>query len=144
MGTDRNGRRYGSFPTTADVGIFGSARSPEALFEALALALFALMTDRRAVRPTEERTVRASGGDLPSLVVGFLSELVVLHDTEGFLVRDLRVRLRGSPPTSLEAVVRGEPFDAARHARHVEVKAVTLHRLEIRLDPPRARVILDI
>lgn len=144
MGSDRKGRRYGSFPTTADVGIWASARDPSGLFEALGIALFALMTDRRKVRAVSELTVRAVGRDLTTLVVAFLGELILLHDTEGFLVRDLTVRLVGTPPTALLAVAQGEPFDAERHPRRVEVKAVTLHRLTVGLQPPRARVILDI
>ncbi|MCI4330305.1 MAG: archease [Thermoplasmata archaeon] len=144
MGSDRIGRRYGSFGTTADVGLWASARTPAGLFEALGLALFARMTDRRSIRPTGHRTVRAAGRDPASLVVAFLSELVVLHDSEGFLVREVTIRLTGSPPRSLTATLTGEPFDGLRHSRHMEVKAVTLHRLSISLDPPRARVILDI
>ncbi len=144
MGSDREGRRYGSFPTTADVGIWASARTPSGLFEALGMALFGRMTDRRSVRGTETRSVRASGTDASALVVAFLSELVLLHDTEGFLVADLTVTLSGDPPTSLTAFASGEPFDPRRHPRHMEVKAVTLHRLSVSLDPPHARVILDI
>jgi SHS2 domain-containing protein len=102
------------------------------------------MTERRRVRPREERAVSASAEDAPSLVVAFLSELLVLEETDGFLVRDARVRTVGQPPTALVASVSGERFDPARHTRRTEVKAVTFHDLVFDPDRGRARVIVDI
>ena len=137
-------RRWGSFPTTADVGIWARADTVPGLFEGLGLGLFALMTDLRKVRPAEERVVQASGPDPPGLAVAFLNQLVALHAVEGFLGREIRCRTIGTPPTALLAQLRGEPFDLARHSRHFEVKAVTFHGLVLDLDRRRARAIVDI
>ncbi len=137
-------RRYGSFPTTADEGLWASADSPPALFEALGIGLFALMTDLRKVRRTERRTVRATSPDLPGLVVAYLGELLTLQSSDGFVARDATARLTGDPPTAVEVELWGEPLEEGRHARRKEIKAVTWHRLEVTLDPPRARVIVDI
>jgi SHS2 domain-containing protein len=106
--------------------------------------MFALMTDLRRVRPREERAVSASGGDPTSLVVRFLSELLLLHEQDGFLAREITVRPMGQPPTALLASVRGEPFDRARHPVRTEVKAVTFHALAFDPEHGRARVIVDI
>jgi SHS2 domain-containing protein len=133
-----------SFPTTADVGLAASAPTVSGLFEALGVGLFALMTDLRSVRPEEERTVSASAPDPEGLVVAFLTELLLLEQEDGFIGRRMTARAIGSPPTAVLATVQGERLDEARHVRHTEVKAVTLHRLKVGLDPPRARVILDI
>jgi len=135
---------YRSFPTTADVGLAASAPTVSGLFEALGVGLFALMTDLRTVRPIEERTVSASAPDPEELVVAYLTELLLLEQEDGFVGRSIRAHSLGSPPTAVLATVRGERLDPARHPRHKEVKAVTLHRLSVGLDPPRARVILDI
>jgi SHS2 domain-containing protein len=137
-------RRWGSFPTTADVGIRASADTPARLFEAMGLGLYALITDLRTVRPAEGRQVTATGVDVQDLAVDYLSRLLLLQQEEGFLVRDIRVRLQGRPPTALRAEVRGEPLDPARHPRTIEVKAVTLHRLVVDLRRGHARVIVDI
>ena len=137
-------RRWGSFPTTADVGIWATGPTNDALFEALGLGLFALMTDLGRVRPRIERAVSASASDPPSLVVAYLSELILLQQTEGFLARGIRAHLVGDPPTAIVASVTGEPFDAARHPARKEVKAVTLHGLTVDLARGRARVIVDI
>jgi SHS2 domain-containing protein len=126
------------------VGIWATGATADALFEALALGLFALMTDLRRVRPREERAVSASSEDTPSLVVAFLTELILLEQTEGFLVRNATVRTIGNPPTSVVAAVSGERFDPARHLQRNEVKAVTFHDLVFDPARHRARVIVDI
>jgi SHS2 domain-containing protein len=126
------------------MGIRASGASPEELFEALGLGLFALMTDLRKVRSTSERTVTASGSDAVSLAVAFLNALLFLQQTEGFLVGELHARPVGSPPTAILATAHGEPFDPARHSRRIEVKAVTMHRASVDLARGRARVIVDI
>ena len=136
--------RYGSFPTTADVGIWARAADANGLFEGMGRALFALMTDLRTVRPIEERAVSASAADPPGLLVAFLNQLVQLHDTEGFVARSVEVRLVGAPPSALVASLRGEGFDRARHPSHEQVKAVTWHDLELDLVAGRARAIVDI
>ena len=114
------------------------------MFEALGLGLFALITDRKKVRPRLERAVSASGTDATSLVVAYLSELLLLQQTEGFVASEIRAHPVGDPPTAIVASVAGETFDPARHSVGTEVKAVTLHDLSIDLERGRARVIVDI
>jgi SHS2 domain-containing protein len=137
-------RSWGSFPTTADMGIRATGANASELLEALGLGLFALVTDLRKVRPTEERTVAASAADPESLVVAYLGQLLLLQQVEGFLVRTIHARALGTPPTSVLATVRGEPFEAGRHPQRIEVKAITLHRLVFDPTRGRARVIVDI
>ncbi|MCI4362858.1 MAG: archease [Thermoplasmata archaeon] len=137
-------RRWGSFPTTADVGVWARAREPEQLFEALGLGLVALSVDLRGVRALEERRFRVSGSDLSRLVVAYLGALLSLEQEEGFFPREIAVRLTGRPPTSVAATARGEMFDRARHRGKKEVKAITFHRLQIDLVQGTARVIVDI
>ncbi len=143
-GPRRPARRWGHFPTTADVGIWATGADANALLEALGLGLFAVMTDLRRVRPRLERAVSASANDPTELVVAFLNELVLLASADGFLVRELEVRTIGDPGTSLVAAARGEPFDRNRHAMRTEVKAATFHGLVFDPARHRARVIVDI
>ena len=136
--------RWGSFPTTADVGIWARAPTAQGLLEGLGRALFAQMTDLRRVRPREERTVTVTATDPTSLVVAYLTALLDLEQDDGFIARQIIVRLTGAPPAALKATARGERFDPLRHPAKIEVKAVTYHLLVF--DPVRgvARVILDI
>ena len=86
----------------------------------------------------------ASGGDATELVVAFLTQLLDLAETDGFLARDIRARTVGDPPTAVLASVTGERFDPDRHTSRTEVKAVTLHDLVFDPSRGRARVIVDI
>ena len=86
----------------------------------------------------------ASAEDAGGLVVAFLSELLLLHDTEGFVGRTIRAHAVGDPPTAVVASVAGEPFDPSRHSAGTEVKAVTLHGLVFDPAGHRARVIVDL
>jgi SHS2 domain-containing protein len=138
----RPASRHGTFPTTADVGIWATGASAAALLEGL--ALYALLADPRGVRPRLERTVRASGGDPAELAVNFLGELLVLEEAEGFLGRRIAARTAGTPARSVVARVAGEPFDPDRHVGRTEVKAVTYHGLVFDPRAGRARVIVDL
>jgi protein archease len=126
------------------VGIWASGSTSAALFEALGLGLYSLMTDLRKVRRVEERAVSASGEDPTELVVAFLTELLLLEQNDRFIGRDIRARPVGDPPTAIVASVSGERFDAARHTSRTEVKAVTFHDLVFDPARGRARVIVDI
>jgi SHS2 domain-containing protein len=77
-------------------------------------------------------------------VVAFLTQLVVLEQTEGFVGREIRARPVGNPPTAVLASVSGERLDEDRHTLRTEVKAVTLHGLVFDPERGRARVIVDI
>lgn len=138
------GTRWGTFPTTADTGLWARSSTLDGLLSGLGTGLFAVMTDLRKVRPAERRTVRARGPDVSGLAVALLSELIVLEQTEGFVARRVVARSRGKPTSVADAEVYGEPWAPQRHDRNKEVKAVTLHQLRVAVDPPSARVILDI
>jgi SHS2 domain-containing protein len=137
-------RRWGSFPTTADVGIWATGGTVAELFEALGLGLFALITDLRQVRPRETRLISASGADPAALVVAYLTQLLLLQQTEGFVAREIEARPVGTPATAVLATVSGELFDPLRHTPRVEVKAITWHALTFDPVGRRARVIVDI
>lgn len=135
---------------TADVGVEAEGPDPAAVLAAAARGMFAVLTDPATVRPRERWPVRASGPDWPLLLFAFLDELLYLHLTRRVLVADV-VDLRVEPPAggregTVAAVAVGEPIDPDRHELRVEIKAVTLHGLE--LAPAdggwRARVIFDI
>lgn len=132
------------FGTTADVGIGARAGSPEELFAELGKGLTDLVTDLSTVGARRTRRIEVRADSVEGLVVAYLTELIGLFDEEGFLTARPRVELRGDPPSSLLAELEGEELDVERHPIRVQVKAITLHRLEIDLGRGRARVIVDI
>ena len=139
-------RRWGSFPTTADVGIWATGASSAALFEALGLGLYALMNDLRKVPATgESRGDESLGRDPTELVVAFLTELPSFSSRRtGSSAATSGPRPVGDQQTAVVASVSGERFDPDRHTSRTEVKAVTLHGLVFDQVRGQTRVIVDI
>lgn len=89
--------------------------------------------------PAETHELHASAPDRPALLAEWLSELVFLAETQGFLPQAVeRIELRAD---ELEATVRGRRCSPP----HL-VKAVTYHRLEMdqRYGAWQATVVLDV
>ncbi len=129
---------------TADIGFeaFGSTRRE--VFANAARALVHLTVDLESVRTVEEVSVEVAGPDPPSLLVNWLSEVLYLMDSEGWLFREFDVqRLEDH---SLSALGRGEKFERGRHQAKVLVKAITYHQLALDETPQgwRAQVFVDI
>ncbi len=127
---------------TADVGIRSWGPTPEAAFEQAAWALVDLL-DIRGVETGEARTIGASSGDAPGLLVDLLNELIFIHETEEVAVSGIRVvRLTGE---ALEAEVETAPL--ARRPEGTVVKAATYHRVRVDRSPEgraETQVFLDV
>jgi SHS2 domain-containing protein len=136
--------RHGSFPTTADMGLWARGRSAEELYEGLALAWSSATTDRRRVRGRETREIELSASDPVGLAVGFLGRVLTLFQLEGFLLRTAKVRLAGRRKLTLTATLVGEPFDEERHSRKIEIKAITFHQALFDVPGGYARLVVDI
>jgi SHS2 domain-containing protein len=129
---------------TADVGFeaFGSTR--EEAFVNAARAMIYLIVELDSIDPREEVPVEVQGTDPESVLVNWLSELLYLHDAEGWLFRDFEIR--SLHDHSLSAVARGESFQRSRHQGKLLVKAITYHQLTLERTPRgwRAQVYVDI
>lgn len=75
-----------------------------------------------------ERQVSLEAENLESLLIDYLSELLFITDVENVVFCTFDVDIRG---TRLEAVLRGEPFDPARHSGGTIIKGVSYFGLEI-------------
>jgi SHS2 domain-containing protein len=85
--------------------------------------------------------------DPEALLVDFLNELIFLFDARRFLAGDVEVkRITLGRPARVEAVLRGETYDAARHSARTEVKAATFHGMHIERTPRglEADVVFDL
>lgn len=128
----------------ADIGFEAFGASREELFGNAARALISLVVDLDTVRPSRELAVKAEGSAWPDLLVNWLSEILYLHDAEGWLFRDFTVQELGEKV--ITATARGEKFDRARHRVKMLVKAVTYHQLDLNETPQgwRAQVYVDV
>jgi tRNA nucleotidyltransferase (CCA-adding enzyme) len=124
-------RNWEHFEHDADIGLRASAASREGLFEAMAEALTALITDPAKVRAEEAVSIRCEAPDDALLLTDWLNALIYEMATRSMLFGDWRVTLHDRV---LEAVVRGERVDRARHEPVVEVKGATYTALSVSRD----------
>ena len=137
-------KKYETFDHTADLGIRVFGRSCEEIFANAAYALFDQLTDLKRVREKTTLEIPARGADREELLVHWLSELLFLWESKGYLFKNFS--FPHFDQTSLKAVGRGEIFDPSRHKIKVEIKAVTYHQVQVReIDGSwEGKVILDI
>jgi SHS2 domain-containing protein len=128
MTQDRN---WEHFEHDADVGLRATAPTREALFEAMAEALTALVTDPEDVRPVESVTIRCEAPDDALLLTDWLNALIFEMATRKMLFGDWRVSIDGRV---LDATATGEPVDRDRHEPVVEVKGATYTALAVEQD----------
>jgi len=127
-------------PHTADRAIAVEAGSLPGLFAAAARGMFSLMADLERIQPRQPRPVHVEGLDLEVLLVGWLSELLYLHEAYRELYARFEVvRLEAG---RLEAVAWGEPGLPTK----AKVKAATYHNLSIRQEGGlwRATIVFDV
>jgi SHS2 domain-containing protein len=123
---------------TSEVEVLIEDDSPRAVFIEALVALGDLLTEERGGDPVTHE-VSISAPDLPALLVEWLSELVYLAESDGFIPE--RVVEIEFTQTSLEATVGGQ-----RARPQTVIKGVTYHDLELSQTEGRwrARVVLDV
>jgi tRNA nucleotidyltransferase (CCA-adding enzyme) len=125
------GRHWEHVEHDADIGLRATATSREDLFEAMAEALTALITDPGKVRTEQSVTIRCEAPDDALLMVDWLNALVYEMATRRMLFGDWRVTIDGH---ALDAVAIGETIDRERHEPVVEVKGATYTALSVSED----------
>jgi len=132
----------------ADIAFRATGKSEEEVFAAAADATVNVMVeDLATIRDRRRIPLRMENDALDMLLFDFLNEFVYLKDAKGLLMRagTIRVGRRDSLYT-LEGELYGEELDPLRHPLRGDVKAVTLHRFELKQteDGWEATVVLDI
>jgi len=124
------------------VGMEIIARDETEMFNAAAAALCLFMWDQDTVEERAEVPVAWYGFDVPTAVVGLLSELLYRMDMDGWVfkrfvtekleqVDELDERHR-KKQLKITGVAYGEPYDSTRHQRRFPVQAVLLPRLKVK------------
>jgi SHS2 domain-containing protein len=136
------------FDHTGDIGVRVQAATLEGLFDTAADAFAEIITDPTTIQPLRGEAIVLPATEKETLLVDFLNELLFRFDARGWLAQSSAVRIypEREGRYRLEATTRGEPFDPARHAIKVLVKAVTYHGLSIARTPDgyEAMIVFDI
>lgn len=140
--------RYLEDVATADVAFEARGKSVEEVFYAAAEATTRVMIeDPGSIRARENISFNLENTELDMLLFDFLQEIIFLKDSRRLLLKmnSLHIDLDNSPLT-LTAEAAGETMIQGHHPLLTDVKAVTLHRFEIKRNESGwiATVILDI
>jgi SHS2 domain-containing protein len=132
----------------ADIAFQATGKTLEEVFIAAADATVNVMVEELAtIREQERIPLILENEALDLLLFDFLNEFVYLKDAKGLLLRSRTIRVgRQDSRFTLSAELYGEQLDPLRHSLRADVKAVTLHRFNLRQtdDGWEATVVLDI
>jgi SHS2 domain-containing protein len=132
----------------ADVAFDAWGGTLEEVFAASADATLNIMVaDLETVARRERRKIELENESLDLLLFNFLQELIFYKDAEKLFLRVETVRIHEAGRRyRLEAYACGEELDPQKHDLGVDVKAVTLHRFQVKETPQgwQANVILDV
>jgi SHS2 domain-containing protein len=106
-----------------------------------------MVPDLDTIRHEHKRTIQASAESLEILLFDYIQEFIFYKDAEQLplTVREVRVENKDGR-YRLFAEAFGEEIDPQRHEPAVDVKAVTMHELEVKQTDSgwRAVLVLDI
>jgi SHS2 domain-containing protein len=112
----------------ADIGLIGTGTDKARAFEAIALALTAVVTDPDKVAATETIELRCTAPSDELLLVDWLNSLIYEMAVRKMLFCRFDVTIEDG---DLSARVTGEPVDVSRHHPAVEVKGATYTSLAL-------------
>lgn len=132
----------------ADVAFEAWGTTLEELFTAAAEATMNLMVaDLATIASREKRKIELEDESLDLLLFNLLQELIFYKDADKLLLRMEKVQLKQIDGVfRLEAEAYGEELDPHKHQLGVDVKAITLHRFQVKKTPEgwQADVIVDV
>ncbi len=134
-----------NFEHTADIGIEVEASTISRAFEEAALGFSEVITGGNLPKELISNDVSIESDNLDSLLVHFISYLVVLFDTDLFISGFAKIEISKGENFLLKGILKGDIYDQSKHGYGVEIKAVSYHQLLVEEGPPsRLRVILDL
>lgn len=120
---------YELLDVSGDAGVRARGATLKDAIQSAASGMYSLITDPGGVREQKNITVKVESHSPEGLLVGFLNELIYRFDAHGFIGRRVEVKRLGE--RTIEATVRGEDFDPARHGGGLLLKAATYHGLRM-------------
>ncbi len=134
--------------TMADMAFRATGESIEELFHAAAAAMMSVMLENPAsIDKIRCMDFTISNRELDLLLFQFLQEFIYYKDADSMLLYPDEIHIGSSSDGfTLKCVACGEMFDRGKHRINTDVKAVTLHGLNVAEENHRwtATVVLDV
>ena len=121
--------RYELIEHTADIAVKAYGQDLPDAFVSAAAALVEIMTGGGEIIGRRPLTVSVESVDREGLLVGFLSELIRIFDTDQVVMSDFKVELISEERLRAKCLV--DDYDPDRHGQGLAVKGVSYHMLEI-------------
>lgn len=136
---------YEELDHTADVGVVVRGDDEAATLSRLVLAMSQLLTGGGPLAPTQSATIEVEPGDMPSMAIDVLRELLFRFDTEHVIAAACRVE-RMDPASGACVAIDLGPFDLALHEEGTDLKAITFHaaRFEREGEGWVAQIVFDV
>ena len=136
-------KNYEYFDVTADIGFKAYGENLNEAFENASLAIFNIISDTKDISPLTEITFEITSEDEVSLLYDYLEELLFYHETEFMLFSEFHVKIDDN--LNLKAKIKGETIDWDKHDRKTEIKAITYHQMQVKMNSPvEVRAIVDL
>ena len=138
-------KKYKFIDHTADVMFEAYGENLNKVFENAALATFEVQCNLKKVERKVKKKIKLKNEDMEKLLFDFLEELIYLKDAKYLLFNKFKVKI-DKEKGILTAEIEGEKIDPKKHELKTDVKAITLHKFELKKikEGYKVRVILDI
>jgi SHS2 domain-containing protein len=121
-----NQKKYRLTTRQSELAVKVVGNSQADLFANAAFALFDVVTDVDKIDIKERLPLEVEGVDRDDLLVNWLRELLYLHQSNGYLLREFTIG--EVKDTAIKAEVCGEKLDPDRHEIKQEIGAVAYHQ----------------
>ena len=134
-----------NFEHTADIGIEIESPTLSDAFQEVSLSFSEIITGGSIPEVLTSKEVFLESDSLDSLLVDFLSYLILLFDTDDFIAGSAKLQISKKNSFQLAGKLVGETYNQDKHGYGVEIKAISYHQLLVQEGPPaHLRVILDL
>jgi len=139
--------KYIYLPHTADAKFRAFGADLADAFKSAAYAMTDIITDHTKIDPNMQRKISISSEDEKALLYDFLEQLLILIDTHGFLLREVKKIAIHEKKNRLVLVayLRGDKH-TKRYETKTTIKAVTYQEMEIKHEKGKVtvQVVVDI
>lgn len=130
----------------ADICFEAYGKDVNELFENCGFAITDCMVNLKEVKPKVKKKIKLESDTLENLLYDFLSELLFIKDTDGFLFSNYKINVKQGKKFSIIADCSGNKIDYEKFELRNDIKAITKHMFEIKKNSKgyMARVVVDI
>ena len=129
---------------TADIKFRAFGKTLQKVFENSALALKKILIEDEKVKKNIKKNFNVKGKDYESLLYNFLEEFLILFDSEGFILSEIKNIEISQKDLKLKAKIIGD--DAKNYKINGHIKAITYNEMFVKKDKDKyiTQVVVDV